>query len=136
MTDSQDQAFTTADFLEDFDYLWEAFAAEYAYFDEKDTDWGQVRQHYRKEIESTSEAGAFISILERTLEELYDNHIHLTYNTPHHHASFPPDQTCMPNGVRKGRRFWRYARGFRQLLVVSGRETLYSRLTMLPLPKP
>ena len=70
MTDSQDQAFTTADFLEDFDYLWEAFAAEYAYFDEKDTDWGQVRQHYRKEIESTSEAGAFISILERTLEEL------------------------------------------------------------------
>ena len=82
MTDSQDQAFTTADFLEDFDYLWRAFAAEYAYFDEKDTDWGQVRQHYRKEIESTSEAGAFISILERTLEELYDNHVHLTYNTP------------------------------------------------------
>ena len=82
MTDSQDQAFTTADFLEDFDYLWEAFAAEYACFDEKDTDWGQVQQHYRKEIESTSEAGAFISILERTLEDLYDNHIHLTYNTP------------------------------------------------------
>ena len=82
MKDSWTKAFTTADFLEDFDYLWRTFAAEYVYFDEKDTDWGQVRQHYRKEIESTSEAGTFISILERTLEELYDNHIHLIHNTP------------------------------------------------------
>ena len=82
MTDIQARVFTTADFLEDFDYLWRTFAAEYAYFDEKDTDWGKVRQHYRKEVESTSEGGTFISILERILEELYDNHVHLTYNTP------------------------------------------------------
>ncbi len=82
MTDSQAQAFTTADFLEDFDYLWRTFAAEYAYFEEKDTDWGKVRQHYRKKVESTSEGRRFISILEQTLEELYDNHVHLTYNTP------------------------------------------------------
>ncbi len=82
MTGSREQAFTTADFLEDFEYLWETFAAEYAYFDEKDTDWEKVRQHYRRKVEATSERGTFISILERTLEELYDNHIHLTYNTP------------------------------------------------------
>ena len=82
MTDNRDQEFTTADFLEDFDYLWRTFAADYAYFDEKDTDWKKVRQHYRPKVEATSESGAFISILERTLEELYDNHIHLTYNTP------------------------------------------------------
>ncbi len=82
MADRGDQAFTTADFLEDFDYLWRAFAAEYAYFDEKETNWEKVQQHYRKEVESTSEVGTFISILEKTLEELYDNHVHLTYNTP------------------------------------------------------
>ena len=82
MLDSQNQAFTTTDFLEDFDYLWRTFAAEYAYFDEKDTDWARVRQHYRRKVEVTGEGGAFISILERTLEELYDNHVHLTYNTP------------------------------------------------------
>ena len=82
MLDSQNQAFTTTDFLEDFDYLWRTFAAEYAYFDEKDTDWTKVRQHYRRKVEATSEGGTFISILERTLEELYDNHVHLTYNTP------------------------------------------------------
>ena len=82
MTDSQRQVCTTADFLEDFDYLWRTFAAEYAYFDEKDTDWAKVRQHYRRKVEATGEEGTFISILERTLEELYDNHIHLTYNTP------------------------------------------------------
>ena len=35
MTDIQARVFTTADFLEDFDYLWRTFAAEYAYFDEK-----------------------------------------------------------------------------------------------------
>ena len=82
MLDSQNQAFTTTDFLEDFDYLWRTFAAEYAYFDEKDTDWAKVRQHYRRKVEATGEGGTFISILERTLEELYDNHVHLTYNTP------------------------------------------------------
>ena len=82
MLDSQNQAFTTADFLEDFDYLWRTFAAEYAYYDEKDTDWAKVRQRYRRKVEVTSEGGTFISILERTLEELYDNHAHLTYNTP------------------------------------------------------
>ena len=82
MKDSRARALTTAVFLEDFDYLWRTFAAEYACFDEKDTDWGKVRQHYRKEVESTSEVGTFISILERTLDELHDNHIHLTYNTP------------------------------------------------------
>ena len=82
MTDSQRQVCTTADFLEDFDYLWRTFAAEYAYFDEKDTDWAKVRQHYRQKVEATDERGTFISILERTLEELYDNHVHLTYNTP------------------------------------------------------
>ena len=82
MADSRARVFTTADFLEDFDYLWETFAAEYAYFDEKDTDWAKVRQYYRRKVEATGEGGTFISILERTLEELYDNHIHLTYNTP------------------------------------------------------
>ena len=82
MTDSRSRVLTTADFLEDFDYLWMTFAAEYAYFDEKDTDWTKVRQHYRRKVEATSEGGTFISILERTLEELYDNHVHLTYNTP------------------------------------------------------
>ena len=82
MTDNRDQEFTTADFLEDFDYLWRTFAADYAYFDEKDTDWKKVRQHYRPKVEAAGESGAFISILERTLEELYDNHTHLTYNTP------------------------------------------------------
>lgn len=82
MTDSRARVLTTADFLEDFDYLWRTFAAEYAYFDEKDADWAKVRQHYRRKVEATGEGGTFISILERTLEELYDNHVHLTYNTP------------------------------------------------------
>ena len=82
MADSRARVFTTADLLEDFEYLWETFAAEYAYFDEKDTDWAKVRQHYRRKVEAISEGGTFISILERTLEELYDNHVHLTYNTP------------------------------------------------------
>ena len=82
MADSRARVLTTADFLEDFDYLWRTFAAEYAYFDEKDTDWAKVRQHYRRKVEATGEGGTFISILERTLEELYDNHVHLTYNTP------------------------------------------------------
>lgn len=82
MADSRARVLTTTDFLEDFDYLWRTFAAEYAYFDGKDTDWAKVRQHYRRKVAATGEGGTFISLLERALEELYDNHVHVTYNTP------------------------------------------------------
>ncbi len=66
---------------EDFDFLWETFRTDYAYFDEKLTDWNRVREIYRPQVRSIASKSEFIALLERALEELYDDHIHLKTHT-------------------------------------------------------
>lgn len=76
---------TAEQYTEDFDFLWETFRTDYAYLDEKRTDWDRVREIYRPEVQSISTKPEFVALLEKVLEELYDDHIHL--NT--HSASSP-----------------------------------------------
>ena len=66
---------------EDFDFLWETFRAEYAYFDEKQTDWDRVREIYRSKVRSIKSTSEFVALAERVLEELYDDHVHLNTHT-------------------------------------------------------
>ena len=73
---------TAEQYEEDFDFLWEAFGADYAYFDEKQTDWERVRTIYRPRVRSISTTSEFIALMETVLEELYDDHIHLNTHTP------------------------------------------------------
>ena len=40
---------TVEQYEEDFDFLWETFRTDYAYFDEKQTDWERVRTIYQAE---------------------------------------------------------------------------------------
>ncbi|MDE2886940.1 MAG: S41 family peptidase [Gemmatimonadota bacterium] len=77
---------TAEQYEEDFDFLWETFRADYAYFDEKRTDWDRVKEIYRPEIKSISTKSEFIAMVEQVLDELYDDHIHL--NT---HTAFSPN---------------------------------------------
>ena len=72
---------TAEQYEEDFDFLWETFRADYAYFDEKRTDWDRVREIYRPQIRSISTKSEFIALMETVLEELYDDHIHLNTHT-------------------------------------------------------
>ncbi len=72
---------TSQQYEEDFDFLWETFRADYAYFDEKRTDWDRVREIYRPQIRTISTKSEFIAQLERVLEELYDDHVHLNTHT-------------------------------------------------------
>ncbi len=65
----------------DFDFLWETFRTDYAYFDEKRTDWDRVREIYRPQIQSIVAKSEFVALLETVLEELYDDHIHLNTHT-------------------------------------------------------
>ena len=73
--------FTRQQYEEDFDYLWRSIAEDYAYFDQKQTDWTRVREIYRPRIGAVRTQGDFVALLESVLEELYDFHTHLNTNT-------------------------------------------------------
>jgi C-terminal processing protease CtpA/Prc len=73
---------TQKQYEEDFDYLWQAISDDYAYFDQKQTDWKKVREIYRPQIGAVKTRSDFIALLESVLEELYDFHTHLNTNTP------------------------------------------------------
>lgn len=73
---------TTQQYEEDFDYLWQSIADDYAYFDQKQTDWNKVREIYRPQISAVKTRSDFVALLESVLEELYDFHTHLNTNTP------------------------------------------------------
>jgi len=65
----------------DFDFLWSHFRDNYAYFDQKDTDWDRVREAYRPKLAEVRDQSGFVTVLERVLDELYDPHTHLRVNT-------------------------------------------------------
>lgn len=65
----------------DFDYLWQSLADDYAYFDQKQTDWNKVREIYRPQLSAVKMRNDFVVLLEAVLEELYDFHAHLNTNT-------------------------------------------------------
>jgi C-terminal processing protease CtpA/Prc len=66
---------------EDFDYLWQSIADDYAYFEQKRTDWNRVRDIYRPQVSGVKTRSDFVALLESVLEELYDFHAHLNTNT-------------------------------------------------------
>ncbi len=66
---------------EDFDFLWETFRTDFAYFDEKRTDWNRVREIYRPKIRTISTKSEYVALMETVLEELYDDHVHLNTHT-------------------------------------------------------
>ena len=73
---------TVEQYEEDFDFLWETFRTDYAYFDKKQTDWERVRTIYRPKVPTVATTSEFVALMETVLEELYDDHIHLNTHTP------------------------------------------------------
>ncbi|MFZ0063679.1 MAG: S41 family peptidase [Pyrinomonadaceae bacterium] len=73
--------FKRQQFEEDFDYLWQSISDDYAYFDQKQTDWQKVREIYRPQLAAVRTRNDFVGLLESILEELYDFHTHLNTNT-------------------------------------------------------
>lgn len=80
VTRAQD-TLTRQQYEEDFDYLWQNIADDYAYFDQKETDWKRVKEIYRPRTADVKTRGDFVALLESVLEELYDSHTHLNTNT-------------------------------------------------------
>lgn len=65
---------TSGRYAEDFDAFWRFVDEEYAYFDQKQTDWQRVRSLYGPEAAAAADDRAFLNVLERAVGELYDAH--------------------------------------------------------------
>ena len=68
--------------MADFDLLWVTIESNYCYFDRKHVDWQKVYKVYRPQAEAARSREEFITVLERTLDELYDPHTTLRVNNP------------------------------------------------------
>src|SRR5437763_1937066 len=77
---SAQQSFSQEQFTSDFDFLWSHLRDNYAYFDKKEIDWNKVRELYRPVLAGVKSRGDFVTLLERVLDELYDNHTSLNTN--------------------------------------------------------
>jgi carboxyl-terminal processing protease len=70
---------TPAQYAADYDLLWKTLKSGYAYWGTKQTDWDRVRAVYRPKA-AVKTRDEFVTLLERTLDELYDNHTGLNTN--------------------------------------------------------
>ena len=77
---SAQQSFSPEQFASDFDYMWSTLRDTYAYFDKKETDWNKVRELYRPMLADVKSRSDFVTLLEKVLDELYDNHTSLNTN--------------------------------------------------------
>jgi C-terminal processing protease CtpA/Prc len=74
------QSFTSEQFVADFDTMWTSLRDNYAYLDKKETDWNKVREIYRSRLRELKSRDEFVTLLEHTLDEFYDNHLSLNTN--------------------------------------------------------
>jgi carboxyl-terminal processing protease len=70
----------SSSFAADFDLLHSRLAADYCFFDQKQTDWGAVRDLFRPRADEVRDARAFMMLAEEVLDTLYDPHTHLGSN--------------------------------------------------------
>ena len=84
-------ALTSKDYVDDFDEFWTQVNENYAYFDQKQTDWARVKQVYRPLFEKVQDRSGFVSLLELALDELYDLHCNLNTNLDSSAVLVPTD---------------------------------------------
>jgi carboxyl-terminal processing protease len=66
---------------EDFQVFCSEVKSTYAYFDGKATRWDRVAALYDRDVRRVRTREEFIQVLERAINELYDDHAQLTVNT-------------------------------------------------------
>ena len=75
------QQLTSQQFREDFEYFWNTLDRQYAYWDNKTTDWSKVKALYAAEADTIKSKWNFTLFLERVFNEIYDPHASLSTNT-------------------------------------------------------
>lgn len=72
---NEDQAST--DPYVNFDYLWDQIDKKYSYFEFKNLDWNQVKEHYRAQIHENMSEEQLFEVLGNMMDELRDDHSNL-----------------------------------------------------------
>ncbi|MGV3538177.1 MAG: hypothetical protein ACO1OQ_00105, partial [Rufibacter sp.] len=67
-------------YTEDFTYFWKTISEDYAYLDQKQTDWEMARQLYLSQLDTVTDNWKFTALLERAFTEIYDHHASLNTN--------------------------------------------------------
>ena len=83
-TKSQERTLETKNdsiFIKDYNQYWNTVNDYFAYFDTRKTDWDKVRHIYQPIVDTISNRKDFITILEKSNNELYNGHIGLNKNT-------------------------------------------------------
>lgn len=80
---------TPAQYREDVTFFWQTVHDDYAYFDQKQTDWDQVRRRYLPQADTLRSRRALVRLLETMLTELYDHHASLGTNRPDSYRLVP-----------------------------------------------
>ena len=73
---------TAAQYREDVTFFWQTVRDDYAYFDQKQTDWDLVRRRYLPQADTIHSRRALVRLLEQMVQELYDHHAGLGTNRP------------------------------------------------------
>lgn len=68
-------------FIKDYNQYWNAVNDYFAYFDTRKTNWNKVREIYLPIVDTITNTNDFITILEKSNNELYNGHIGLNRNT-------------------------------------------------------
>ena len=82
----------TEQFKQDFDFFWSKINDQYCYFDNAYANWQKVKEIYAPIVDTITWRNQFVSILERTFNEIYDHHAVLNTNTPN-------SQRLVPSGT-------------------------------------
>ena len=67
-------------YQKDFDYFCDIIEKQYAYFDQKQTDWKKVKELYNNRLQSIKKDWEFTYTIELMKHELYDPHVSLNRN--------------------------------------------------------
>ena len=72
----------TATRREDFDAMWRAIDARYAYFGDRRNEWHHARETWRRKAMAARSLESHIAALEGALATLHDDHVTLSVRTP------------------------------------------------------
>lgn len=92
---AQPTADVSSRYVRDFGVFWQTVAETYAYFDQRQTNWDRVGEMYGFEAAAAVDDRAFLSVLERAVGELYDDH-----------AGFGVNNSRSPRLVPSGTDLW------------------------------
>jgi C-terminal processing protease CtpA/Prc len=100
------QTYTQEQYQQDFNLFWQTFNDNYCYFEKKQVNWDTIQSFYRSAMDTVSTRSGFISLLEKTLFELYDHHCSL-------HTNNRSSRRLVPTGAD----IWAEYRGDKPLVV-------------------